>query len=228
MLELKSPIRYDFTKGVSFTHKTEYQFNDPVVEMELQKTMNRYFIFNGELPLVEGTFDTHNPSTEQMMTHYRLQALMNHCVNAAEDINDRLKFFVMQTHVQNDEDEIKLAKTGFMGLRDIFSKYIKKYPRLKEIEGFENANAINLFTDTFNQYIIDRNIYTHGQLGYHVQEDVFCIKFLNGEREGYAEIDMSILNSFLEVSKEIIYFLGRISSMYSEDEQKGQGFKGNL
>jgi hypothetical protein len=193
--------------------------------------MNRFFLISGKLQRDKAltfTVDTHRPSNAKLQTHFALQSLMNHCINAAESVHDMLRTYILMTHSNSLEDQIRLAKTDFMGLRNLLSKHIKKYICIKLIEGYEMAKQISELTSILHQYISDRNIYTHGQLGYDVKKEIFCIKFFNGKCDDYAEVNIEIVNSFLEVTKELRSFLKVVKTMHIQDTKDGTSFRSLL
>ena len=152
----------------------------------------------------QATVPLFNPISEKSIESYHFfQNGMNYCINNAEFLNIQLRELLLSTKT-TDEWKASLYKLDFMGQRDVFSKYINEDRKIRELETFNTSAKRKLITSTFHQYIIDRNIYTHGKLKLLMPDEKFYIDFVLEKRApARVEITKEIVQSFLEISKEL-------------------------
>ena len=66
-----------------------------------------------------------------------------------------------------------------------------------------------------NQFITDRNVYTHGVLRIQRPDDMFVIDYIEGKKEkARVGVTLEILDSFLQIADLIRSLLIQIESFY--------------
>src|SRR5579875_347307 len=171
-MQLLSPI-INHTLGETFNGEAphNYKFNDPVTGQEFTKTA--IILFQAGKELMDGeeyhtlAANTIPPDSPTLIKYYALSVQKGHCVENAENLNDKLRRLLQSIpNLEYDKEKYSnLSSIDFMGLRNILSEYIKKYLPLRKITQYNSNNKIsNAITKPMFQFVTDRNIYTHGQL----------------------------------------------------------------
>jgi hypothetical protein len=109
----------------------------------------------------------------------------------------------------------------FMQLKDSFMNHMKKDPRYKMLQEGSTPEKMKLFRSNFNQFVVDRNIYTHGQLWYREEIDDFVISYLDKKIAdvAHALLTPEILDSYNQCYKRLhtfIRFLERTDSRLTD------------
>lgn len=88
-------------------------------------------------------------------------------------------------------------------MKDIFSKHLKKDSEIKKIDAYSSNIKIKKLTKLFNQFILDRNIYTHGHLRIKQDDWTHVIEYADhiSKKKEFAIINDEILTSYVEVNK---------------------------
>jgi len=155
------------------------------------------------------------PITDEIIADYHnFQSIINHCNNNAEVLNNRLRDFLL-TIKERKQTKEELMAMDFMGLRGIFSNFLNSYTAITKEENFNTKDKRKAITQTFFNYISDRNIYTHGALKLRRPDETFVIQFIaNKKIKLYAELRADILKSNLAVSIWLMKILAEINTFY--------------
>lgn len=165
---------------------------------------------------------------ENTMPYFMVQNFINTCVNNAEAINHKILQLLFQiqrndptalTNKKDDTGPIPLSKKDiikmdFMSRKNLFSDFVKKFEKLKSIEMFDTNLKIKNVTKVLNQFVLDRNIYTHGLLHLLLPEDVFILEHIEQEHIKYSEVSLEILKSFNRMYAKLSFFINLIDRLY--------------
>ncbi|CAA0235348.1 hypothetical protein [Tenacibaculum maritimum] len=128
-------------------------------------------------------------------------------------VNDSLKSNPELTSIfeKYDNDDRKYVKLDFMTHRQLLSDIIKS-KKIDRINDVSSGYDIKSVRRAMNDFILERNKYTHGELLYWYPEKKTLLEYLNskGETE-YAELNMDILNSFSECYVSLDKYLNKIT-----------------
>lgn len=147
-----------------------------------------------------------------------IKTIVGKCSQIGEILNNKLKS--SNDKLQNEtilanifkKYEERYHKLDFMGHRNLFSDIIKS-KKVEKINTFAENYNIKTVTKAFNDFILDRNKYTHGELMYWYpnRKTLLEYKNVNGETE-YGEVNQNILNSYLKCYNDLNSFLDKINS----------------
>lgn len=216
-MHLLSPIEHQFI-GLGFraTRNQQYTYTEPFTNITVSKNMKIVaFGDGGENPYKGSKLAIHtNPPTEsELLQYHTLQTHINHCINNGETINFELRSLLMTAFAKKPVDKSLISEMDFMNLRDKFSEFIKSFQPLKAIEPYKNKKELKKITKTFTQFILDRNIYTHGQLVFNDADRTYYMQYLKGTKEAYAQINQEILNSYNQVYTQLHSFLRLVNRL---------------
>jgi len=194
-----------FQGAIEAAHTTSYTFSEngllvtkPIEVFYKSTPVNQY----------QATIPVFAPISEQSIEAYHFfQNSLNYCNNNAEMLNIQLRNVLISTRTR-EEAKAELYKLYFIGLRDLFSKYLNEDKLIHQEEAFNTKKKKKKITSTFHQYITDRNIYTHGKLKLLMPDEKFYIDYVLEKREpSRVEISKEIIQSFLDTSvslKEVL------------------------
>jgi len=148
--------------------------------------------------------------------YHKFQGLINHCNNNAETLNNQLRDFLLTVKELKQTQE-EIMAIDFMGLRNIFSDFLKKYSEIKKIDELNTTEKIKNVTSTFYRYIQDRNIYIHGVLKLRFPKEKFVIQYVENKKiKVYAELSVEILKSNLDVSNQLMKIITEVNNLYND------------
>ena len=208
----ESPRLLDTEKKVVINIPISFDYADPITKISLHRKAATLFISEEELkPIHEHevsiNFDTNNPKTEQIMGYIGIQGLIKICTDNAEDIKDKFLHINLQIPLSDKEGQSKLniITLDFMKLKDRFMEFLKKDQFIKTIEEYSSNQKMKAFRKTLDTFVLDRDIYTHGQLHFLRPNFDFVIEYINGKinQKQYAIIDFEILKNYNSFYKEI-------------------------
>ncbi|QNE41991.1 hypothetical protein F1C16_20410 (plasmid) [Hymenobacter sp. NBH84] len=191
-MELLSPERIVLTnRFIKATSEYSYTYQDSVHGIAKYGTIPTIF-FNTEewKPGTEGTVQVAHfaPSPEKIEKYVLFQELINTCINNAEDIKNKLHTAVGYILHKSSGSNKLVGSYDFMKLKDIFVEHLKKDNATRHL-------ANKTLRRNFNQFILDRNIYTHGKLNIRYNDKQFVITYLDNHTK---------IESLAVVTKEII------------------------
>lgn len=198
---------FEITKNLNYTIvENGVEIQKPIITLYRSKPINRLKAVVKAPLVTEGNINS----------YHNFQSLLNHCNNNAEALNNQLRDFVMTLKDLKQTKE-ELMAMDFMGLRNLFSDFLKGYSEIHKEERFNTTGKIKDITSTFFRYITDRNIYTHGVLKLRFPDRIFVMQYIeNKKTKIYAELSLEILKSNLETSKELMSILGKINAHYNK------------
>lgn len=222
-IELKKPeiISFDTKNGLNC--KISHQF---YVEKNLGiKLPVRFSIFmnltekneDGKLIL---PFDGDKIFGKQIVAQINeINKIVGKCSQIAErlfdklkSVNDNLKGIPELTSIfeKYDNEEKKYVKLDFMTHRQLLSDIIKS-KKIHRINVVSSEYDIKSVRRAMNDFILERNKYTHGELLYWYPKKKTLLEYRNskGETE-YAELNMDILNSYSECYVSLDKYLNKI------------------
>lgn len=216
-MNLLSPVKFQTTAhAFRATQSVNYDFVEPVSNVKMSKKMHVISFGEGDINSEKGAVvkvENILPEQLEIRQYYILQTHINHCVNNGEAINRKLRELMQSVYAKNTQTRSDILKMDFMKLRDVFSEFLKAFKPLRGIEEYNSNQKIKKITKVMNQFIIDRNIYTHGQLALYRPGGTFLIEYLNGQRPEFSEVNLQILDSYNKVYKELEAFLDLIQSL---------------
>ena len=152
---------------------------------------------------------------EECSLYFGVQILLNHCVNNAETILNRMREYLVKRANSQDEKD-KILGLDFMNMRSTFSEHCKKLDILRNNPAYDTKEKLKLVTTMFKDFIDLRNIYTHGRLIYLLPDCRLLIEHKTPNPDGkkgannktieeiaYCEINTEILMSYNYAYKQL-------------------------
>lgn len=207
------PKIIDTEKKIAFTVTHSYDYFDPQTKVTMNRKLSLLFISTEDLlPIhlheVVSEINTTPPDKGQAMKYFALQSLIKICTDNAEDVNHRLLNINLQIPLTNKEisSSVNILRLSFMKLKDRFIEFIKKDELIKQEEKYSSNQKMKLFRTNLNTFILDRDIYTHGQLHLLRPSSEFVIEYIDfsQNQKKYVTIEETILKGYNDVYKEII------------------------
>lgn len=207
------PKIIDTEKKIAFTITHNYDYFDPQTKITMNRKLSLLFISKGDLlPIhlheVNTEINTTPPNTEQAMKYFALQNLIKICTDNAEDVSHRLLNINLKIPLTNKEtiSSVNILRLNFMKLKDRFIEFLKKDVLINQVEKYSSNQKMKLLRINLNTFILDRDIYTHGQLHLFRPSSEFVIEYIDflQNQKKYAIIDENVLKSYNDTYKEII------------------------
>lgn len=207
-MPLLSPIKIDTVNKVVGSVPIDFEYIDRISGISIQKKTSTYFITNatwGDKGEINFTFHTIKPTPFQIENFVAIQTIIKSCADNAEHIKDALLNINLGLKTLTDENRLDLMRMDFMKLKDRFIEYLKKDPLIKEIEEYSSNQKMKAFRKDFNQFVIDRNIYTHGLLGFLDPDYKYIIEYIDHHygSKSYAIVSLETLKSYNQFYSEI-------------------------
>ena len=208
----ESPKIIDTEKKVVINVPISFDFADPITQITLHRKASTLFISEEELkPIHEHevslNFDTNTPTTKQMMDYIGIQGLIKVCTDNAEDIKNKFLNLNLQIPLTEKEkhDKINILNLDFMKLKDRFMEFLKKDQLIKSIDEYSSNQKMKPFRKTMDTFVLDRDIYTHGQLHFLRPNFDFAIEYINSKlnRKQYAIVDIETLKNYNSFYQQI-------------------------
>ena len=200
-MSLLSPQLFHFKNTLVATRNTEYTIdenNDGVLTHGII-----FHMFFGEEELAVDTYaGIIVPSVEinsVMINEYEaFKTRIGRCVSNAEILKDQVLQINLLLFTKYSDDNKRINMLDFMKLKDNFCDFLKKHPQYKHL-------ANKQLRRDFNQFIIDRNIYTHGQLKIRQRDNQFIIDYIDNHSKikTYAIVTEEILSSYQQTYLEL-------------------------
>ncbi|MFI5159062.1 MAG: hypothetical protein ACHQF4_09365 [Sphingobacteriales bacterium] len=197
---------FEITKKLTYTViENGIEIQKPIEILYKSKPINQY----------EAIVEAPEVTAENVDSYHKFQGLINHCNNNAETLNSQLRDFLLTVKELKQSHE-EIMAMDFMGLRDVFSDFLKKYSDLKNEKLFDTNAKVKEITSTFHRYISDRNIYTHGGLKLRFPDEIFVIQYIENKRVIVrAELSNEILKSNLDVSNQLMKIITTVNNLYN-------------
>lgn len=201
IMEYLSPQKIVLAPMVVVAHyETSFTYHEPGEEDMKRHGVLPQIYFGDPDPTIENpgmVTVTPNPPSNEVITQYiRFQSLLNTCINNAESIKQNLHIVVAHIFFKagKKSDEVKLY--DLMKLKDSFVDYLKSKAETRDM-------ANKAFRRAFNQFVIDRNIYTHGKLSYRPSDRAFILSYLDNHTKitTHAIINKEIITSYFNAYK---------------------------
>ncbi|QGK73197.1 hypothetical protein [Flavobacterium sp. SLB02] len=145
-----------------------------------------------------------------------IKTIMSKCAQLGEILNGKLRAFNNKHKINPELKNIyskydeRYDKMDFMGHRNLFSDILKskKLQRLNTVISEYNAKSV---TKTFNDFIFDRNKYTHGDLMYWYPNGKTLLEYRDEKGKiAYGELNQDIFSSYLLAYEELNKFLDKL------------------
>ncbi len=209
-----------FQGAVEMSHNTTYSFEEN--GLSVTKPIEVFYKgtpINTHQVTIPVVLSIPNESVEQ---YHFFQNGMNYCTNNAEMLNNRLRDFMLNTKTTT-EAKAEIYAKDFMGLRDAFSKYINEDKSVRGLEQFNTKLKRKEVTSTFNEYILDRNIYIHGKLKLLLPDGIFFIDYVE-EKKTQTRVEMTkeVIQSFMDVSIALKNYLAVAESNLQKQKLSSQ------
>lgn len=221
-MELVSPIYFNTAGVIHMATTKSYEFTDHTLNVSFTKKIGEItFATPGK---VKGTQDIEvaffTPTLEQANEYHAMQSLIKACVDNAEDINDRIRSMVISYAKRTDEEKEKLIKMDFMNLKGEFMDILRKDTLFRSIEEYNSNQKLKPFSKSFNNFILDRNKYTHGQLYIHRETLEYILEYIEGKVPSFAVVRKEILVSYNNFYKEILKVISAFNLINQEHRTK--------
>ena len=195
-MELLSPQKFDISHLATATSDAEFQYRDDASPEIIQHGRITKLFTAPEVSKLQVQLA---PATQVSAHEFlKIQRLVNVCVNNAEEIKRKLHEAVRIIYRHKPELAKASVTYDFMKLKDIFTDYVKKDTKTRHLANKE-------FRKAFNQFVIDRNTYTHGKLMIRHEDNAFIIMYIDNSTKisSYAVLNFNIIQSYLDTYKAI-------------------------
>lgn len=218
MTTLLSPI--NLTKGKPFfsvSSSVDATYIDPITG---NKVINNISIvdISEELKINQyayASIKTLGPESVTYELVKQFEEIQNHlgrCVRTAELLNHELRQINHKLFALTEHERMDINTLDFMQLRDKLFDFLKKNNLLKDIEKYNSNQKIKPISKLFNQFILDRNIYTHGVLRMRFKEKDFVVEHkTSAKKSDYSIVDVEMLLSFNEAYLYLKEFLDKLT-----------------
>ncbi len=112
----------------------------------------------------------------------------------AEALNQKLLNFLIAYGKSDSKADLLIC--DFMTLRDKLSVIIKGDSKFHNIERLQTGSLRRTFRKLFAEFIEDRNIYTHGEILYRINDKAILMRYINKKEKDF---------SMCLITKECIY-----------------------
>jgi hypothetical protein len=202
-----SPRKTDTSNMSIHTQDFPFEYIEEVTGMTMHGVFPNLFVSEGpEEGKSKAITILHTaPTAENVKDYIRLQRLINNCINRAEYIKSQLhiavEYLLRHTFKARGDKQSFKGIDGFMQLKAIFLDKAGKLPTTKAL--------IKDRPHGLNQFILDRNIYTHGILKMREDNKEFVIQYLEKRNvlnrdefhSVYAVVNEEIIHSYHETAE---------------------------
>ncbi len=222
-MQLLRPIPYKTEHKIIINNSQNFEYTDPIFQTKTTKSINVLTI--GEFGYNKPTFnvDLSAPNEEKLIIYAGMQSLIKSCVDNAEDIKSALhQLYTRKKNPQSEDERKEVAKIDFMKLRDWYMNDIRSSKIYQEFSKYNSTKKLKHFSTAFYNFIMDRNIYTHGILCIVKPHYDFVIQYTDSEshRQKIATIDLNILQSYNDTYLEIKSVMTEYNIIYQNRLQE--------
>lgn len=211
-MALLSPIKIDTYNKAILSYERSMDILDNHTKVTLSKKMEMLVI--GKKSVNQGkSFEIEvvdfAPSNHQISIYFSMQGIIKSCADNAEYIKDRLLSLNLTLFGAKPEDRPEILKSDFMKLKDRFMDYLKTDSLIKTREEYNSTQKLKQVRRNFNQFVLDRNIYTHGLLHFLSPNYDFVIEYIDhaakSQAVAYINTDMLIsYNNFYNQANHLL------------------------
>lgn len=200
-MELLRPKTFSPEKKIIFTQGTDFEYHESIFDLTMKKSINILTIadFSNNYTTIDLEQAMEMPNNDIVIKYASMQTLIKICVDNAEEIKNSLQqLYVSKTKPETNEEKKMANEIDFMNLRDWYMKDIRDSKIYLDFKEYNSTKKLKPFSSAFNDFILDRNIYTHGQLCIVRRSWDFLIQYIDKKSNGirYAIIDSNILKSY--------------------------------
>jgi len=203
-MELLRPKNINVVPGtIILTGTSTFEFTDMVHKIPMTKSVTTISM----APMGSHLNFTNRPTDDQLQNFGGMQALIKSCVDNAEDIKDRIHQIIQnRVRPKTEEERVEQMKMDLMAIKKWFMDEIRISKIHKDFSVFNSGPKLKIFSKAFNDFILDRNKYTHGQLCFFAPSYEYAIDYIEtpSQRKRYATLDFKILQSYNSCYKEIL------------------------
>jgi hypothetical protein len=175
-----------------------YEYTDPILNVTINKTLRTITLGEFGYPGKNTNWDMDKPSAEKLQVYSAMQSLSKSCVDNAEDIKSRLlEILTHSRHRKNNVEKEELMRTPFKKLKNLFMNDVLTTKIYKEFTTLNSTAKLKPFWKIFDDFIEDRNKYTHGHLCVIRPSFDYAIEFIdNDNKSKYANISKEVFVSY--------------------------------
>lgn len=216
-MELLRPENINYNNAFIASISSDFEYTDPIFNVKIQKRITTVnIVTNGTVVQFPN-----NPSEDQIINFAGMQSLMKCCVDNAEHIKDQLLSLLQKIMPpSNEEERIQQMKMDFMSLKKWFMDDIRSSKIYKKFTKYNSTKKLKPFSKIFNDFILDRNIYTHGQLCFKYPEYNFIIDYIKTPEQiqQYAYVKIEIIESYNLNYREIKEVISEYQIIHQESK----------
>lgn len=220
-MELLRPRLFKTEGKIIIQTSGDFEYTDPTFNTKMNKRISLLSIgefgYNNPPPV---EVDMSNPAEEKLVLYAGMQSLIKSCVDNAEDIKSTLhQLYIGKTKPQSEEEKKEALKIDFMKLRDWYMDDIRSSKIYQEFSiTYNSTKKLKPFSKLFHDFVMDRNIYTHGTLCFVKPNFDFVILYIDSASNGqkYATIDLNILKSYNDCYVKIKEFMREYTGIHQE------------
>lgn len=199
MLELLRPQILKSSKmTLILAVNSVYEYTDPILNVTIFKTLRTITLGEFGYPGKNVNWDMDKPSVEKLQAYSAMQSLAKTCVDNAEDIKSRLlEILINPRHKRSDGEKVEFMKMSFKKLKNLLMDDILNSKIYKEFATLNSTAKLKPFWKIFDEFIQDRNKYTHGHLCVIRPSFDYAIEFIDTDNKSkYASINKDIFVSY--------------------------------
>lgn len=209
-MTIKSPIPIDIYNRPVVTMDGIFGFPDAITNSFFHRKLSKLYLASETLEKGSASVDftTYAPSDESITKYFGMLHLMKICADNAEHIKDRFLEFNLKLSLP-DLTKNQIEKLDFIKLKDRLMEFVKKDSHIKTVDKYGSNMKMKPFRKDLEQYIKDRNVYTHGQLCLKYPEKEYVVSYIDNFSGGeiLATVTPEMLKSHNIFYKEILDFL---------------------
>lgn len=205
----KSPKPLEINKGAFLELSDEEMVIDEAtgVEMPTPVSYMEHIIFDEDdirAGRVQFEFGPSKLTEEVKKKQREYVHIKTKCANVAELLSTQLRSFLVRYYELKRLAEIPdLTRMDFMKMRDLLSGILKQDARFHVIPALLTGQLRKTFTKKFNNFILDRDIYTHGHLHIMINDFSVVIVYM-GTKENekkHCTVDNEIFQAYFNSYK---------------------------
>jgi len=208
-IELQSPEAQNFEKDIMKISHEAFQEEKLGIKTPVK------FTFFFSLPEEKEDFDQIVRETAMNTNHVnfvlQVKEMIGNCSQIGENLFQKLKSLMDKIKASKTVDDLfkkheekyerEYTKFDFMGYRNLLSDILKSK---KIIDLTSKGFILKSVTKSFNDFILDRNKYTHGELMFWVEKNASLLEYENTSRETeYGLVTKEIMESYINCYKEL-------------------------
>jgi len=219
-MELLRPKNIKQPPGtITLSQTSTFDYTDQVHKIPMTKSVTTI-----SMAPMGSTLNFSNRPTDELLQNFGgMQALIKSCVDNAEDIKDRIHQIIQNRVIPKTEEErVEQMKMDLMAIKKWFMDDIRSSKIHKDFSVFNSGPKLKTFSKAFNDFILDRNKYTHGQLCFFAPTYEYAIDYIEtpSQHKRYATLDFNILQSYNSCYKEILKVINEYNVIHQNKRTK--------